>query len=192
MKSFGFSKDKIYNILKSNSFQKGLFKYLAIMNLLNETDVSLDRLFQRKFNGFYRMRQRNSNFYNKYFIFMESHKKDKNLSFSEIATYLFVTTNRCEISFSSKLLATINPNMPVWDKIVALNHFGISISYYVPKKYNSRLDMIIDKYNQFYLAYLEYMNSDEANLIIKLFRELYPNIVITDIKIVDLVLWQDR
>ena len=35
-----------------------LSKYNYIMDRLNQTNVSLDTAFQKKYNGFYRMRQR--------------------------------------------------------------------------------------------------------------------------------------
>ncbi len=43
-----------------NSARKGIAQYLEIMDLLPHVDVSRDRNFQRKYNAFYRVRQRPS------------------------------------------------------------------------------------------------------------------------------------
>lgn len=192
MKTFGLTEEKVMGILNGNELKTGMLKYKTIMDMVQYTDVSHDKEFHKKYNGFYRMRQRPKEYYEMYYTYMERCKKDKELRIDDIATYIYNKTQRCELSFSSKLLATINPNMPVWDTIVAQNHFGISYTVYTPKKYVSRLEMIIDKYHEYTNVYLEYMNGEEAKMIVRLFDEVYPNINITDVKKVDLVLWKDR
>lgn len=192
MKTFGLTEEKVMDILSAKELKAGMLKYKGIMDMIHNTDVSQDKEFQKKYNGFYRMRQRPKTYYELYYAYMERCKNDDGLSIDDIATYIYNQTNRCELSFSSKLLATINPNMPVWDTIVAQNHFGISYTVYTPKKYASRLEMIIDKYHEYTRAYAEYMNSEEAKMIIRVFNQVYPDVDITDVKKVDLVLWQDR
>lgn len=192
MKIFGLTEEKVMDILNGKELKTGMLKYKAIMDMVQDADVSHDKEFQKKYNGFYRMRQRPKEYYEMYYIYMQRCKKDKELCIDDIATYIYNKTKRCELSFSSKLLATINPNMPVWDTIVAQNHFGISYTVYTPKKYASRLEMIIDKYHEYTNAYLEYMNGEEAKMIVRLFDKVYPNMNITDVKKVDLVLWKDR
>ncbi len=48
-----------------NDATKGINQYLEIMLLFQQTDVSKNKEFQKKFNGFYRVRQRNEQFYKK-------------------------------------------------------------------------------------------------------------------------------
>lgn len=192
MKEFGLTEEKVMDILNGKELKTGMLKYKAIMDMIHNTDVSQDKDFRKKYNGFYRMGRRSSKYYRLYYSYMEEHKNDYELEIDEILTLIFNETKRCEISFCSKLLATINPNMPVWDQYVAKEHFGIHIPTYKSKKYSSRLEMVLEKYNEYKKSYAEYMNSEEAKMIIRVFNQVYPDVDITDVKKVDLVLWQDR
>jgi hypothetical protein len=65
----------------------GLDKYIAIMDRVRQVNVSSDKDFQRMYNGFYRVRQRSEDFYNKYFSYMEENKNN-NLSYEKTLEYL--------------------------------------------------------------------------------------------------------
>ena len=91
----------------------GIQKYTKLMQWVLETDVSRDMDFQRFYNGFYRMRQRNSAFYTSYYQFFEENKHNQQLTFEDILHYLYGQTGQIHASFSSKMLATIRPEMPI-------------------------------------------------------------------------------
>lgn len=95
-----------------HTIEPGLRKYQAIMTNFNAVDVSSDAEFQRKFNGFYKVRQRNQSFYNTYYSLMER-SKGQPIGFRDILEQLYNDLGRLEPSFSSKLIATINPDMPI-------------------------------------------------------------------------------
>lgn len=193
MAEFGITKEIVKQIMEKDSFQKGMHRYLSIMDNLDKTNVFLDADYQRKYNGFYRMRQRSKSYYYNYFLFLQQHKHHSDqVTFEMIANHLYQTTGRFELSFSSKLLATINPKMPVWDKIVATNHFGLTFYSYTPKKYHSRLEMIIEKYDHFSFLFNAYVETNEAQTIITMFKERFPYINITNTKMIDFILWQHR
>ena len=99
----------------------GIEKYNRIMKRIAEVDVSTDTEFQRFYNGFYRMRQRPASFYASYYAYLEQNKRNRDLTFEDIVTYLYQETGSIHASFSSKLLATMNPDMPIWDKFVLQN-----------------------------------------------------------------------
>ena len=101
--------------------QIGIEKYSWIMKRVHETDVSVDIDFQRAFNGFYRMRQRPEHFYRVYYKYLEKKKNNGALTFEDVVTYLYHETGSIHASFSSKLLATVRADMPVWDKFVLQN-----------------------------------------------------------------------
>jgi len=101
-------------LIAINKTKKGVEQYLEIMRLFSIKNVAQDENFQRKYNAFYRVRQRDENWYKVYYQLMEE-KKGQNISFPEVLRYFKVNLNRYEPSFSSKLVATHNPNMPVWD-----------------------------------------------------------------------------
>ena len=97
----------------------GLDKYQYIMEHVMKTDVSADEDFQRIFNGFYIVR-RNEEWRNVYYSYFEKVKNSKP-TFEDIITYLFEKTGNVEPSFSSKMLATIIPEKPIWDRYVVQN-----------------------------------------------------------------------
>ena len=168
--------------------EKGIQKYIYLRQRLYETNVSLDLEFQKTFNGFFRMRQRSSVFYNDFYNWLELHK-NTGVSFSDTLTYFFNKHNRLEISFCSKLVALIDPNKPIWDRIVTTEHFGIKAPYTYSK---NRLRTAIDKYDEYCSRYNAYMKTHSAQTMINEFDKIYPNSTITDIKKLDFMLWIDR
>ncbi len=185
--SITYTREEIIKVFNKKELKDGLEKYIEIMELLHKTDVSTDKDFQKKYNHFYRMRQRTSQYYQIYFDYMEQQKsKAKSLSFRDILLHIKNETNRCEASFSSKLLATLNPDMPVWDSNV-LTNLGIK---QIPSYAKDREQKIADVYEQICLWYDEFLKSDEASLVLQIFDEMFPNVNITNTKKVDFFLWQ--
>lgn len=170
-----------------NLIGPGLEKYLYIMNTLFKVDVSMDLEFRKRYNGFYRMRQRNADFYNEYFDYMEKNKL-KEITFSEVLKHFYYRFGRIEASFSSKLVATINPKLPVWD-IYVLQNLGLKKPTYSSKE---RLDKTIDLYSAIVEWYEKFLLTDDAKRLIEMFDNKYKNVEITDVKKVDLILWKMR
>lgn len=181
------NQSEIERILCKKELKIGLEKYLTIMNLLHNTDVSKDADFQKLYNGFYKMRQRKREFYNSYYLLLEQKKKSE-VTFQEIFLSLKEKTNRNEASFSSKMVASINPDMPVWDQFVMKNA-GIKVPSYSVKNREQR---IITAYETLVEWYADYLQTQEAKDIIKVFNLKFPKAEITDIKKIDLFLWQNR
>lgn len=184
-----FTREEIVAVFNKDALKNGLVKYIDIMELLHKTDVSKNKEFQKLYNHFYRMRQRKPEFYHIYFDFMEKNKSNAtSLTFKDVFFYIQKETNRCEASFSSKLLATLNPDKPVWDMFV-LENLGAKKIHASAK---NREQKIIEAYQQICQWYHDFLGCEEASLIIQIFDELFPSVNITDIKKIDLFLWQHR
>jgi hypothetical protein len=162
----------------------GIQKYNWIMERVQTVDVSADAEFQKSFNGFYRMRQRPASFYKSYYTYLEKNKSNPALLFENIVTHLYQETGSIHASFSSKLLATVNPGMPIWDKFV-LKNLGLKIPYYYEK---DRLQKTI----QLYQRICDWYQSAEAKEKLQLFNEHFPNVDISDVKKIDFILWATR
>ena len=162
----------------------GIEKYNWIMKRVHETDVSSDVVFQRAFNGFYRMRQRPASFYASYYTYLEENKNNQVLSFEDTVTYLYQETGSIHASFSSKLLATVNPNMPIWDKFV-LQNLGLRTPYSYEK---DRLQKTIKLYQKI----CDWYKTDEAIKKLAVFNQQFPGTNITDVKKIDFILWATR
>ena len=128
-----------------------------------------------------------------FFNLLETFKNNK-LDFSDIITLIFDNTNRIEASFSSKLLATIDPNYPVWDKYVLLN-LGLKAPSYsgtTPEAKRKRIIKIIGLHNSITEWYSGFLGTENAKSLIRCFDAYYKNVNITDSKKIDLILWKLR
>lgn len=168
----------------SDRVEIGIEKYNWIMQRVHETDVLSDAEFQKFFNGFYRIRQRPASFYASYYTYLERNKNNENLTFQDVVTYLYQETGSIHASFSSKLLATVNPNMPIWDKFV-LQNLGLCAPYSYEK---DRLQKTVQLYQKIY----EWYTTEEALQKLAFFNQQFPDTNITDVKKIDFILWATR
>ncbi len=183
-KKISLSKIKIRKVLPLIS--DGLEKYLWIQKEFKKRDVAKNSEFQRKFNGFYKVR-RNEDWRKKFYSLLEKNK-NTHIEFKDILMDLYKKTGRMEASFASKLIATVNPKMPVIDKIVFKN-VGLKLPY--TKKRNRHL-IIKEQYEILIKKYLFFLKTKEGTYLVKEFNKKYPRVKITKIKMLDLVLWQTR
>lgn len=178
-------KDKVEKALVN--LDDGLTKYTRLMDWFHQVDVSKDADFQRAYNHFYRMRQRKPEFYQDYYEFMQSNKK-RAVTFSDILLHFYNKFDRVEASFSSKMLATLNPDKPVWDEFVLQN-----LKIKKPAQYSKdRVEQTIDIYSKIESWYIDFLRSETAKVMLMLFDARYPNVEITNVKKIDLILWQIR
>ena len=130
----------------------GLPRYIEIM--AGNPDKSE---FQRMFNGYYKVR-RNEDWQKEYYaIFTEAKKNPENYTFERILRKLHEKTRMIEASFSSKMLATIDPSKPIWDQYV-LKNLGLQLK---GKDAESKLKNAIDLYSKIEDWYNSYLNSSE-------------------------------
>ena len=166
----------------------GIYRYHEIMNLFHSVDVSINLDFQKKFNAFYRVRQRNSEWYNAYYSLMQQSKCTTPV-FGEILDSINRLLGRYEPSFSSKLLATIDPNRPIWDIHILKNTGHKAPAYSSKNKFNEakKANESIDDW------YKKFLDTEDGRRIIHVFNtEIYHHAKISDVKKVDFILWQTR
>ncbi len=160
----------------------GLDKYAEIMRG-DPTSPS----FQRAFNGYYRIR-RNDEWRKHYFaLFLRARTED--LDFSQIITALCLATGNVEASFSSKMMATIDPAKPIWDQYV-LQNLGLELT---GKTQEEKLKNAILLYGAIEKWYLDYLTTAEAHENLHAFDLLLPEYKwISDVKKIDCLLWSKR
>lgn len=175
----------------------GLTAYGKTLKILN-LDVSKDKKYQKNFTSYYKVR-RDEKWLEKFYEFMETNKFNKELNFETIIRYLSsvkhivnvkVSENQyastIEASFASKMLATINPNYPIWDSQVVK-----AMGYKIRAKNNE------EKINE-YIKYYEiltndihaFLNTNEGKECIRVFDCTFPNYKhISNVKKIDFYLW---
>lgn len=166
--------------------RKDLENYSFIINTCHCTDVSCDEVFQRKFTYFYRVR-RNSTWRQAYFSLFEDNKAAENVSFESILRAIYEHTGRIEASFASKMLATLKPEMPIWDSIV-LSKLGIKPSQ-GPDKEN-RLKKTVGIYDSIVAWYKTFNLSPEAQRFVEAFDHAFPEFNgFSKMKKLDFLIW---
>ncbi|WP_217587475.1 hypothetical protein [Lentibacillus saliphilus] len=165
----------------------GLDRYADIMSRVNSINVSRDEDFQRQFNGFYKVR-RNAAWRKIYYEVFETMKAER-ATFAIIIKTLFEKTGNIEASFSSKMLATLNPNKPIWDRYVVQN-LNLKLT---GKSKHEQLENAIALYAAIEEWYSEFLSTDDAKKCIAAFDRNLPKYTrLSDVKKVDFFLWSIR
>lgn len=169
-----------------NSLERGLRKYLRLQSQVRLCDVSTTEEFQRLFSGFYRVR-RDSGWKLEYFKLMEASKLN-GIDFPEALKEINRRCGRVEASFASKLVATLDPSKPVIDKFV-FDYYGMQLPRWGSQGRESKT---VDLYYELCAKYVALIESPTGKFVRKKFDLRYPDSPLTELKKVDLVLWQIR
>ena len=177
---------QIDSSLRRVELEAGLNKYCWLQGQLHKVNVATYREYQKRFNGFYVVRRRDE--WQKHFYSLMEAKKKSGTLFDGVLKIIKAMTGRYEASFVSKLVATIDPTYPVIDKFV-LNNLQLKLPYAYAKKREKR---ICDVYQKVCRMFDDYLKTDSAKYLVAEFKGKYPWADITEVKMVDLVLWQTR
>ena len=186
-----FDVDNIPRVLCRLRNNKGrLEDYNYLQQSLLKTNVADDRSYQRKFKSFYRVR-RNDVWCAIFFQILEREKRNKTVSFSNVLNEIYREARhndrqQVEMSFASKLVATINPELPVLDKYVFEN-LGLKTSS------NRKLNRVVEIYSEVQTLTSRKIQSNGFETWRNRFDETFPQFThFTDVKKLDLFLWQKR
>lgn len=108
-------------------------EYLWLMRTFREMDVTENTEFQQRFNAFYRISQRSHAWHAVYFGLLET-AKVPGAEFADVLHALWEETGRYEPAFASRLVATVDPTKPNWDRFVLMNTGLRAPSYLDPEK----------------------------------------------------------
>lgn len=167
----------------------GIARYYDLLQRSSAVNVAEDLSFQKAFTAFYRLRRDKDwrAYYFDLFECMKSRKED--VSFGEIQLRLLQKCGQIESSFSSKMLATINPDMPIWDSYV-LKNLGLKLR---GKNKEERFSMAVVLYDNICSWYRDFLKTDESKEMIEMFNQTFPEYSnITEIKKIDFIIWALR
>jgi len=176
--------------LNNKTMKKSVIDYLNVNELFkNSKNIEFDDEFQKKYIYFYKLNLHFKDFMsfkNKYFKFMEKVKNDKtNLTFEEVLTSISEKLN--DVSFASKLLHTVNNDMPIWDSNIIKN---LGLENDMKNIKISRTEI----YKNICKIYAEFLPTTQAKQWIFEFDKIYAKYsnIITDTKKIDFILWQSK
>lgn len=165
--------------------------YAHTQNRLQQVDVANDRQYQKTYNGFYRVRLPIAAAYSTYYTLIEQNKNNNNVSLQNILTKLLEVTGRVETSFGSKLLATVNPNVAPLDSVV-LGHLNLCLPSSKGVSNFSRIQQCVDVHNNLVDQMNHLITLPQFLPLKRAFESRFPDYNFTDVKILDLLLWQYR
>lgn len=93
-------------------------------------------------------------------------------------------TTTIQFSFATKLLHMTNPHLPIYDSQVAAFYFFPS-----PPKSDDQLAQWVGFYEFLTLEYQRVLDEGLLAVAINTFREVYPNAIFTDEKVIDSLIW---
>ncbi len=164
---------------------KGLQQYLWLQSRVAETsDFDQDAEFRRRYNRFYRVRYAPA--WQETFYGLMARAKREELQFHAILDVLHKATNRYAASFASKLVATVDPSKPVIDAFV-LKNVGLRLPAFTA---TDRAAQICKVHSELISLFSAFLGSERGEYLVSEFRRTYPSASITEVKMLDLVLWQ--
>ena len=122
-------------------------------------------------------------------------QKEVPQSFETVLRSMYKVGNTIEVSFVSKLIAAVNPNLPIWDQYVIKNlGFMKKWDRYRQKTAEERIQKAVAIYDAIVSWYDEFLVSENGKLCVKCFDDNLPEYAdkITDVKKVDYWLWSKR
>jgi len=167
--------------------EDGLQKYLRLQaDVSRNQDIHNCPNFRKRFNHFYRVR-RGAQWQERFYALFGRARQEK-LGFRAVLEALREETVRFEASFASKLVATLNPTEPVIDSVV-LKNLGMKL----PKATSqNRVEEIHQVHTSLKIALNGFLQTEDGKYLVSQFKKMYPSANITNIKMLDLVLWQTR
>ena len=169
-------------ITKLQERKKDMAAYIGIMKAAGNPERPE---FQRKYDAFYRVR-RDEAWRKEYFRLMTTYGKRGNASFGEILLRLHQATGQIEASFASKMLATLDPDMPIWDsKVLAALQLRLAGS-----SPNIRFSNAVVLYERICKWYQDYLKTDAATEMLHRFDKEFPEFqIMSQTKKIDFILW---
>lgn len=166
--------------------EPGLTKYRWLQSEFPSRNAATDAEFQRAFVGFYRVR-RNASWRGTFFRLLQD-GKTRRPRIGEVLHQIHEATGRVEASFASKLVATLDPDLPVIDSVVLRN-----LDCSLPKGTTSeRIEGISALHECLAEGYTGFLDTDAGRQLVARFADQFPKFRITKMKMLDLVLWQTR
>ena len=168
-----------------------LDRYTFLRERLQNCDVSTDCVFQRTFNGLYRIQKRSIEWKCAYYSLMEAAKRNPTPNFEAILREIYRETERVEASFASKLNAIVHPNESVYDSIVARN---LDLIEEIPHgTAQERLNLFVPFYGNLHGRMQRLVRHHRFPALKHRLQLAFPGYpLLTDIRCLDLILWQYR
>jgi hypothetical protein len=150
--------------------------------------LAVDPDYQRRFKGYYRLRQKSARFYERFFTILQAGASaEVPPSLSDILQKLYDDTKERHLSFGSKMRATLADDAVIFDKNVA-SYFRIPSSSLPPG--NDWLVKSLRRHEKVAQGVQAFVRSADWQQKQILFDQAFPNAAhLPDIRKADLIIW---
>ncbi|MCR8746209.1 hypothetical protein [Romboutsia lituseburensis] len=178
---------ELIQIMNKKELSDGLIRYNYIQDNLHKVNVMEDIIFQDIFIRFYQVQVHKFRGIKEcIFRILEENKNNKDIKFEYVLRELYRATGTIQPSYASKIVATINTDKAVIDSWVYKN-LGL-----VRKYGTDNITYTIDQYYQVNNMLNEILKIDRSKYIVDIFDAYFNHNNLTDIKKLDLIIWQWR
>ncbi|QIO36061.1 hypothetical protein [Bradyrhizobium sp. 1(2017)] len=168
---------------------KRLAQYDRLQKTLHTTDVSVDSAYQRDFADFYKLRGPQT-FRQSYFALLNVEKTESDSDFLRVLQAILDSCNQVHASFASKLLATVNANLPVYDSEVLKR---LRLSNYAGGSVAARMKRGTERYQAICRFHKLAKEEPLFSVLIAEFDTAFSEFAhFTGAKKLDLILWQSN
>lgn len=168
--------------------------YIDIISAVKQDGFAATPEFRKTFNGFYRVRQKSAAWYDKYYELMEE-QRTANRGFRDLLICLEAVSGTIDVSFVSKMMAAVDPLLPIWDRYV-LQNLGLLKRWekLTGKDKTLRIDEAVRIYEEIKSWYDAFIRSADGKACIAAFDSAMPNYKekLTAVKKIDYLLWSKR
>ena len=168
---------------------QNLGQYNRTQTDLRETNVATDQKYQADYTKFYVVRWRSPAWRTNYYELLQREKFNEFLTFDAVLTELFEYDGRVETSFSSKIVATVRPDMPVYDKYVR-KKLNIRVPKGTPEVRLAKAKRAYQEIEHFFAAALQSDTVHDLRVVFDSRFACFKHFTAT--KKLDLLLWQSR
>lgn len=168
-----------------STIRRRVEQYAWMLHALDTRDISEDRHFRRAFLSQYKLRQQDREVLRFYFRWLEEHKRCR-VSFEQALLDLYREFGLIDPAAASKLAATIDPSLPIWDAQM-LGSLGVRpLSL---ERDRRRVQRTLEAYETLREWYERYLLSRDGRMAVEAFDTVYPETSFSDMKKVDFVIW---
>ena len=160
-------------------------QYAWLLHALESRDISEDRHFRRAWLNHFKLRDKDREFCRFCTRWLEAHK-GRRVSFEQALLDLYYRFGVLDPASASKLAATIDPGLPVWDAQI-LGSLGIRP--YALEKSGRRVEKTLEAYEKLELWYRRYLSSRDGRMAVQVFDEIYPGTGFDPVKKADFTIW---
>jgi len=183
------TRQQIDRVIGSRKVVDGVAEYCWLQSRLGRPGpVTRDLEFQARFSRFYGLNRPAASLRRLVFRELVSATRRRSVSYPGVLTRLHRLHGSVEASFASKILASVDPSQPVIDKWV-LRNTGLKLPHFGSR---DRVTKTVRVHRELKRRCGRFLRTGVGRYLVRRFRRLHKAYNVTEMKMLDFILWQTR